>query len=67
MLAECGFRIDTKCSDGLCGVCATGYDAAASGVVEHRDFVLSRREREKKVILCCARTVEPDAELVIDL
>jgi ferredoxin len=67
VLAEAGVVVDTKCSDGLCGVCATRYDAAASGEVEHRDFVLGRREREHKVILCCSRTVEADAELVISL
>ena len=66
-LAELGIRIDTKCSDGLCGVCATRYDAAASGAVEHRDVVLSRREREHKVILCCSRTRDAGAELVVDL
>ncbi|MCB2043394.1 MAG: oxidoreductase, partial [Rhodoferax sp.] len=29
VLARAGIRIDTKCSDGLCGVCATPYDAGA--------------------------------------
>ena len=67
MLAEAGIRVDTKCSDGLCGVCATPYDAAASGAVEHRDFVLGKKEREHRVILCCSRTVAADAVLVVDL
>ncbi len=67
MLAEAGIRVDTKCSDGLCGVCATAYDAAASGAIEHRDFVLGKKDREQRVILCCSRTVEAGAVLVVDL
>ncbi|MCZ4314264.1 4Fe-4S dicluster domain-containing protein [Comamonadaceae bacterium G21597-S1] len=67
VLARAGIKIDTKCSDGLCGVCATPYDAGASGEVEHRDFVLSRKEREHKVILCCSRPKEAGGELVVDL
>lgn len=67
VLAEHGLRVDTKCSDGLCGVCATRYDAAASGEIEHRDFVLSRQERQQRVILCCARTVEAGGVMVVDL
>ncbi|WP_418314845.1 4Fe-4S double cluster binding domain-containing protein [Piscinibacter sakaiensis] len=67
VLASAGMHVDTKCSDGLCGVCATPYDAAASGAVEHRDFVLGSRERATRVILCCSRTVDEGAELIIDL
>jgi reductive dehalogenase len=67
VLAQAGIKVDTKCSDGLCGVCATAYDAAASGQVEHRDFVLGKRERQHKVILCCSRMVDEGAALCIDL
>jgi ferredoxin len=67
VLAQAGIKVDTKCSDGLCGVCATAYDASASGAVEHRDFVLGRKEREHKLILCCSRAKEPGGELVVDL
>ena len=67
VLADLGVAVPTKCSDGLCGVCATAYDAEASGEVEHRDFVLSRREREQRVILCCARMKRAGDTLVIDL
>jgi len=66
-LAQAGVRVDTKCSDGICGVCATAYDAAASGAIDHRDYVLSAKEREGKVILCCSRAREPGAEIVVDL
>ena len=67
VLARSGFKIDTKCSDGLCGVCSTPYDAKASGEIEHRDFVLSRKEREHKIILCCSRPKAAGGEIVLDL
>ena len=66
-LEEAGIKVDTKCSDGLCGVCSMPYDAAASGEVEHRDFVLSRKEREHKVVLCCSRARQAGGEIVLAL
>ena len=62
-----GLRIDTKCSDGLGGVCSTPYDAAASGAIEHRDFVLGAAQREQRVILCCSRAREEGGAIVVDL
>lgn len=59
-----GVHIDIKCSDGLCGVCRC---AVLGGEVEHRDFVLSRKERESSMILCQSRASEPDGTLEIDL
>ncbi len=67
VLADAGIAIDVKCSDGLCGVCATRFDAAASGEVDHRDVVLSQQERAQRVILCCSRACQAGGELVIDL
>lgn len=64
VLTEAGIPIDTKCSDGLCGVCVADY---SSGAVEHRDYVLSKKQREGKVALCCSRAVEPDGEIVLNL
>jgi ferredoxin-NADP reductase/ferredoxin len=64
VLAAAGVAVDVKCSDGLCGVCATPYDAAASGAVEHRDVVLSAAERQRKVILCCVRMAH-DGEVLL--
>lgn len=61
-LREAGIDIDTKCSDGICGVCATRY---LSGDIEHRDYVLSAKERREKVILCCSRATKPGGEIVI--
>lgn len=65
VLAAAGVAVDVKCSDGLCGVCAVPYDAQASGPVEHRDVVLSAREREGRVILCCVRMKQDGAALVL--
>ena len=67
VLAEAGIAVPTKCSDGLCGVCAVAYDAAASGAVEHRDVVLGAAERQRRVILCCSRAADEDGLLVVDL
>lgn len=63
-LAAAGIVVDTKCSDGICGVCATPYTA---GEVEHRDYVLSAKERERKMILCCSRAKAAGSEIVLDL
>jgi ferredoxin len=63
-LAAAGIVVDTKCSDGICGVCATPYTA---GEVEHRDYVLSAKERSRKMILCCSRAKAAGGEIVLDL
>lgn len=67
VLNEAGLRIDTQCSDGLCGVCSTPFDVAASGAIEHCDFVLSAAQREQRVILCCLRACDEGGEIVIEL
>ncbi len=59
-----GVHIDVKCSDGLCGVCKC---AVLEGEVEHRDFVLSRKQRESSMILCQSRAAGPGGTLEIDL
>jgi reductive dehalogenase len=64
VLAENGFPIDIKCSDGLCGVCQCRL---VSGEVEHRDFVLSKRQRESMIITCQSRAAKPDDVIEIDL
>ena len=64
VLAENGIPIDVKCSEGICGVCAKDYLA---GNVAHRDFVLAKNERGRKIILCCSRAVEAQGEILLDL
>ena len=64
ILAENGYAVDVKCSDGICGVCKCGLIA---GEVEHRDFVLSKKQREDSIILCQSRAKDKDGEITIDL
>lgn len=64
VLAAAGVAIDVKCSDGLCGVCKCGL---VSGAVEHRDFVLSARQRKTEIILCQSRAKDPGGVIEIDL
>jgi ferredoxin len=64
ILTENGISIDVKCSDGICGVCKCGI---VEGDVEHRDFVLSKAQREKEMILCQSRAAAKDGLLVVDL
>ncbi len=64
VLVADGRGVDLKCSDGLCGVCKC---TVLSGDVEHRDFVLSKAQRETSIILCQSRAAKPEGEIVIDL
>lgn len=64
VLQENGVQIDVKCSDGICGVCKCGL---VSGEVEHRDFVLSKSQRERAVILCQSRAAQPGGVVEVDL
>jgi hypothetical protein len=38
-----------------------------SGDIEHRDFVLSKKQRENQMILCQSRAKEKDGVIEIDL
>ena len=64
VLNENGYHIDVKCSDGICGVCKCGL---VSGEVEHRDFVLSNKQRETAIITCQSRAAEENGVIEIDL
>lgn len=64
VLNENGIHVDVKCSDGLCGVCRCDL---VGGAVEHRDFVLSKAQREGAIILCQSRAAEKDGVIEIDL
>ncbi|MEZ5652163.1 MAG: 4Fe-4S dicluster domain-containing protein [Burkholderiaceae bacterium] len=67
VLESAGIAVDVKCSDGICGVCAASYDAQASSPIEHRDHVLSARERASRVILCSSRCAQAGGTMVVDL
>ncbi|ASJ73759.1 2Fe-2S iron-sulfur cluster-binding protein [Granulosicoccus antarcticus] len=64
VLNENGIPINVKCSDGICGVCQCGL---VSGEVEHRDFVLSKSQRERGLILCQSRAAKENGVIEIDL
>lgn len=64
ILLENGYPIDIKCSDGICGVCKCGLK---SGEVEHRDFVLSKTQRQSAIILCQSRAAQKNGIIEIDL
>ncbi|HSG55180.1 MAG TPA: 2Fe-2S iron-sulfur cluster-binding protein, partial [Paracoccaceae bacterium] len=64
VLAAAGVHVDVKCDDGLCGVCRCRLIA---GEVEHRDFVLSKAQRQDTIILCQSRAADPDGVIEIDL
>ncbi len=63
-LLAAGVHVDVKCADGLCGVCKCGVLA---GEVEHRDFVLSKAQREGQMILCQSRAKNAGDTIKIDL
>lgn len=64
VLVEAGVDIEVKCADGICGVCKCGI---VSGEVEHRDFVLSNKQRETEIILCQSRAAKANGVLEVDL
>ena len=64
VLIKQGYSIDMKCSDGICGVCKCNL---ISGDIEHRDFVLSKMQRKKEVILCQSRATVRNGVMEIDL
>lgn len=64
VLAENSIHVDVKCSDGICGVCKCSL---ISGEVEHRDYVLSKAQREKSIIICQSRAAEAGGVVEIDL
>jgi ferredoxin len=53
-----------KCADGICGVCKCGI---VDGNVEHRDFVLSKKQRETEIITCQSRAAAGCATITLDL
>ncbi|WP_373635111.1 2Fe-2S iron-sulfur cluster-binding protein [Yoonia sp. SS1-5] len=64
VLNENDISIDLKCGDGICGVCKCGVTA---GAVEHRDFVLSKAQRETTMITCQSRAATAGETITLDL
>lgn len=64
VLAQAGIEISTSCEQGICGACIT---RVLEGEVDHRDQVLSDKEREEEgwFTPCCSRAA--GKRLVLDL
>lgn len=64
VLHAAGYPIQTSCETGVCGTCIT---TVLSGEIDHRDHVLTPRERDegKCFLPCCSRAKSP--VLVLDL
>ncbi|ERK15155.1 Flavodoxin reductases (ferredoxin-NADPH reductases) family 1 [Pantoea sp. AS-PWVM4] len=64
VLERAGIDIELSCEQGMCGACITGV---LSGEPDHRDEVLSKKERAANdcIVLCCSRARSP--LLVLDL
>lgn len=63
-LVHAGYAVNLKCSDGICGVCQC---ALVDGEVEHRDYVLSARQRRNTIILCQSRAKQANGVITIDI
>ena len=49
-----GVEVENDCRDGICGSCIT---PVLSGTVDHRDLVLTKREKAAgdKMLICCSK------------
>jgi ferredoxin-NADP reductase len=63
-LVERGIDVPYSCKEGVCGSCET---AIVSGIADHRDTILSERERaeNKTMMICCSGS--KSERLVLDL
>jgi len=62
VLRDNGIEVETSCESGLCGTCRTRY---LGGEPDHQDLILNDDERERDVLICCARSLSP--VLVLDI
>lgn len=55
VLEEHGVSVPTICGEGICGTCIV---EVLEGEPDHRDYVLSDRDRQegKKIAVCCSRS-----------
>ena len=62
---EAGFDADSSCEDGLCATCRTRL---LGGKAEHRDDVLSDKEKtgNKSMMICISRAL-PGETLILDI
>jgi vanillate O-demethylase ferredoxin subunit len=60
VLRSHGIAVRTSCELGYCGTCLTRY---LGGEPDHRDQALEAQDRERYVLICCARSKSPVLEL----
>jgi len=60
VLRRHGVTVRTSCELGYCGTCLTPYRA---GEPDHRDPILSAKDRERYVLICCSRAKTSVLEL----
>lgn len=64
VLEEAGISVPTSCRQGVCGACET---RVVSGAIEHRDDLLSDREKEEgRTMLICVSRAKGDT-ITLDL
>jgi len=61
-LRQHGHVLPSSCESGTCGTCRTHY---ISGEPDHRDLVLSEREKRSEIMICVSRSKSP--EITIDV
>lgn len=63
-LLENGVNVSRSCQEGVCGTCET---VVLEGIPDHRDQVLSARERasNRKMMVCCSGAISE--RLVLDI
>lgn len=63
-IRDAGVDVPSSCEEGVCGACET---RVLSGTPDHRDMILSDRERaeSKTMMICCSGSKTP--QLVLDL
>ena len=64
VLRKNGYRIETQCTQGLCGTCEV---KVLAGQVDHRDLVLDQDEQAENscMMVCCSRAIS--GRLVLEL
>lgn len=61
-LRKNGHVLPSSCESGTCGTCRTRYTA---GEPDHRDLVLSDRQKRNEIMICVSRSNSP--ELTLDV
>jgi phthalate 4,5-dioxygenase reductase subunit len=61
-LRKNGHALASSCESGTCGTCRTRYIA---GEPDHRDLVLSEREKRSEIMICVSRA--KSSELTLDI